>query len=72
MGILGILICRGAGVERIVSIMRYLPLGYWLLLSGVHLAVSLLGALWIMGGIARQVYPLSSKRGDLEFEEAAV
>ena len=52
--------------------MRYLPLGYWLLLSGVHLAVSLLGALWIMGGIARQVYPLSSKRGDLEFEEAAV
>lgn len=72
LGILGILICRGAGVERIVSIMRYLPLGYWLLLSGVHLAVSLLGALWIMGGIARQVYPLSSKRGDLEFEEAAV
>lgn len=72
LGILAIWICKSAGVERIVSIMRYLPLGYWLILSAVHLAVSLLGALWIMGRLSRQVYPSSSKRSDLEFEEAAV
>ena len=44
----------------------------WLILSAVHLAVSLLGALWIMGRLSRQVYPQSFKQGDLEFEEAAV
>lgn len=71
LGILAIIGCRAAGVARIVHIMRYLPLGYWLILSAVHLAVTLLSALWIMGRLSRQVYPQSFKRGDLELEEAA-
>ena len=56
-------------VERIVYIMRYLPRAYWVILSAVHLAVTLLAGAWVMAGLQRRVYPISGEAGDLKLED---
>ena len=65
MGLAGILICGKLGVERIVSLIRYLPPAYGLVLSGVHLLAGLAAGLWVMHSVGRQVYPLAGKESDL-------
>lgn len=72
LGAAGLLLCRDLEVERIVYILRYLPPQYLALLSGVHMAVSLLGAVWVMRSMAKQVFPLTGKRRDLPMGEKGV
>ena len=60
------------GIESIVRVLRYLPPMYILLLSGVHLAGTLLGALWIILTVTRQVFPLSGKQSDLRLDDEEV
>ena len=61
-------------IERIVHVLRYLPWGYLLVLSAVHLAGALAAAVWVVRAVIKQVFPLSGKQSDLplEEEEAAV
>lgn len=61
--------CGCNGVKRIEQMLRYLPLPYVLVLSGVHLAVSLLSALLVIRSMEKQVYPLAGKNRDLNLEE---
>lgn len=72
VGFAGILICRAANVARIVELMRYLPAVYILLLSGVHLAASLIAGYWIIHALDRQVYPLAGRQTDLALETEEV
>ena len=39
------------------------------LLSGVHLAASLLAALWVMWALGKQVYPLAGKFTDIALDD---
>lgn len=64
-----LLICGGLGVERIVSILRYLPLPWVLLLSAVHLAAGVLAGLWVASSVRRKVYPFTGHRPDLDLGE---
>lgn len=68
IGLAAILICGKLGVERIVSLIRYLPPAYALILSGVHLLAGLAAGLWVMQSVGRQVYPLAGKQSDLELD----
>ncbi len=61
--------CGCNGVERIEQMLRYLPLPCVLLLSGVHLAASLLSALLVIRSMEKQVYPLAGKNRDLDLGE---
>lgn len=68
LGGLGIWLCGQAGIERIVELLHYLPPAYVLLLSGVHLAASMLSTVWIIRALGRQVYPLAGKYVDLALD----
>lgn len=62
-------ICRRMRVERIVSMLHYLPWPYLILLSAVHFAASMLTALWVMGAVRRQVFPFAGQRYDLKLDD---
>ena len=64
----GIWLCGKGGIQRIEQILRYLPPKYILLLSAVHLAASLTAALWVMGALRKQVYPLAGNFSDLNLD----
>ena len=68
LAFIALFICGRAGVERIVSMLHYLPWPYLILLSAVHFTASLLTALWVMGAVRRQVYPFAGLRLDLKME----
>lgn len=68
LGYLALFLCSRFGVERIVSMLHYLPWPYLLLLSAVHFAASLLTAWWIMGAVRRQVYPFAGQKPDLNLD----
>lgn len=75
IAVLGIFLCCQKGVERIISIVRYLPGSLMVLLSCVHLAAALLATLWLGKVIRKRVFPESARKDDLaidEEEEAAV
>ena len=69
LGIAAIAYCGRLGIERIVSILRYLPGQYLLLIWGVHICAGLLATAWIVGALRRQVYPVSGIKADLNMEE---
>ena len=64
-----IALCGLLQVERILDILRYLSPSGWLLLSGAHLAISVLTGLLTMGTLRKRVYPQSARRDDLDLEE---
>ena len=64
-----VLLCAQGGVRRIVSIVRYLPVGNWAVLSAVHLGLSVLAGLGIMKNMSKRVYPQTGDRGDLRLDE---
>ena len=74
IGFGGLWYCNHIGVERIVSILRYLPPVLLALLSAVHLAAALLSALWVSNALQKKVYPMFKRQDDLKLddEEAAV
>jgi len=69
-------ICGVYGVKRIQAILHYLPAGNWLILSAVHLVLSLLAGWLILRNLHKRVYPRQGRRADLDLdaleEEAAV
>ena len=69
LALAALLICGGLGVERIVAILRYLPLPWALLLSAVHLAAGVLAGLWVASAVRRKVYPFTGHRPDLDMGE---
>ena len=66
LGAIGV--CSALAVERVVNLTRYLPVGYWLALSAVHLCGCCLAGGWMMRALRRQVYPFSAVEPDLDFE----
>ncbi len=71
LGVLGIWIAGGAGVEKIAELIRYLPLKYAVLLSAVHIALTALAGVWILHYLSRQVFPLAERYADLDLDEEA-
>jgi hypothetical protein len=69
VGFAGLLYCNRLGVERIVSILRYLPAELMALLSGVHLAAAIAAAMVIGGAVRKRIYPLVKKQDDIRLEE---
>ncbi len=69
VGGLAVWLCGCNGVERIEQMLRYLPPANILILSGVHLAASLLAAVLVIRGMEKQVYPLAGKYRDLNMGE---
>ncbi len=67
-----IALCGMGGIERIVSVLRYLPVPYMLLTWAVHLAASLLTCIWIAGALRRAVYPVTGIRADLDMDDEEV
>ena len=61
--------CNRLGIERIVSILRYLPPSNLALLSLVHLAGALAAAGVIAGAVRKRVFPLVASQDDLKLDE---
>ena len=61
--------CSHIGIERIVSILRYLPAELMALLSGVHLAAAMVAAMIIGGAVRKRIYPLVKKQDDIRLDE---
>lgn len=69
LGIAAIGLCGHMNIERIVSILRYLPTHNLLLIWAVHFGAGLLATAWITHALRRQVYPVSGNKADLNMEE---
>lgn len=69
LGLGAIALCGRLGVERIIHLLRYLPPYLFGVLSLVHLAASMLCALWIAHSMGKQVYPLGERHYDLALED---
>jgi hypothetical protein len=69
VGFAGLLYCNHMGIERIVSILRYLPAELMALLSGVHLAAAIAAAMVIGGAVRKRIYPLVKKQDDIRLDE---
>ena len=69
IALIAILVCNQLKVERIVHIVKYLPLTYVLLFMLIHLCTGFLSALWVQRSIGKQIYPFSLQRTDLKMDE---
>ena len=69
LAVVAIALCGAIKVERIVSILRYLPAPYMLLTWGIHFAAGLLTTAWIAHSLRRQVYPITGAGMDLIMDE---
>jgi hypothetical protein len=69
VGFAALLYCNHIGIERIVSIMRYLPAELMAVLSAVHLAAAVAAALVIGGAVRKRIYPLVKKQDDIRLDE---
>lgn len=69
VSIAALAVCWNRGVERIVHIIHYLPIGYMLILIAVHIMVSLAAVMWIRHALSKQVYALTGRESDLPMEE---
>ena len=69
VGFAALLYCDHIGIERIVSIMRYLPAELMAVLSAVHLAAAVAAALVIGGAVRKRIYPLVKKQDDIRLDE---
>ena len=69
LAVAAIALCNSMKIERIVSILRYLPMPYMLLIWGLHFAAGLLTTAWITSALRRQIYPVSGIRADLNMDE---
>lgn len=67
VGIAAVFLCGQLGVERVTGLLHYITLPMGVGLSLLHLGASLLTALWTMHGLKKQVYPLSGKAPDLDW-----
>ena len=71
VGFAGLWYCYHTGVERIVSIIRYLPPYLMAALSFTHLLAALFAALWVSRALRKRVYPMFVRRDDLKMDEEA-
>ena len=69
IAVLAIAVCALAKVERIVSVLRYLPAPYMALTWAIHFAAGLLTTVWISHALRRQVYPVTGIKADLDMDE---
>ena len=68
LGGTGVWLCGNLGVQRIAMLLRYLPAGNVALLCLVHLAMALVGAVFVIRVLDRQVFPLARTRFDLTLD----
>ena len=71
VGAIVIWICAQCRVERILNILIYLPVGYVLLLLGIHIAVSMVATAWVLKNMRTQIYPLAGLETDLDMDKEA-
>lgn len=71
LGFGGIIASGTLGVERIEQILRYLRAGQWISLSATHLALTLVGLLFVVRMIRKAVFPAGGNDTDLKLEEVA-
>ncbi len=69
IAVAAIAVCSGRGVERIVSILHYLPAAEALLTWAIHFGAVALSSLWIIHAVNRSVYPATSVKPDLSLDE---
>ena len=72
LALMVILLTGALKIERIVSILRYLPAPYATLTWAIHLAASLLAGAWIARALGRQVYPVTGRKADLDMMDEEV
>lgn len=72
LAVAAIALCNSLTIERIVSILRYLPVPYMLLTWVIHFAAGLLASVWITNALRRQVYPIAGIQADFDMEEEEV
>lgn len=68
----GIGICAGVGIERIVNISKYVTFGGWLAMEAVHLLGALLAAALVLTKLRKEVYPASKHAADLALDDEEV
>lgn len=69
IAVAAIALCNSMKIERIVSILRYLPAPYIALTWAIHFAACLLTTAWIARALRRQVYPITGAKADLMMDE---
>lgn len=69
VGLAGIYVGNSMGIERIVSLVRYLPAEKAVILFLTHLAAALIAAWWVMRTLRRNVYPFGQQKTDLNWKE---
>ncbi len=67
IGLTAVFVCERLGVERIIELLKYLTVNEAVLLSAIHLLLSLLTALNVMRVVSRRVYKKSEKDTDLDW-----
>ena len=72
LAVAAIALCHRLEIERIVSILRYLPVPYMLLTWVVHFVAGLLTSAWIINALRKQVYPVAGIPADFDMEEEEV
>ena len=66
MAAAAVAVCGHLEVERVVTLLQYLPVPYAVLTWAVHVALSLIAVLWIGSALSRQVYPATGTKSDLD------
>ena len=66
IGAVGIAVCHSLGVQKIVEMMRFMPPKYLLLLVAVHMALSILAAVWVADSLGKQVFPQGTAEHDID------
>ena len=69
IAVAAIALCNSMKIERIVSILRYLPAPYIALTWAIHFAACLLTTAWIARALRRQIYPVTGAKADLMMDE---
>ena len=69
VGIGAILICSAAGVQRIVSLTKYLTGIWWVGISLIHLTSTALAAWVICRSLKKRVYPRTARVSDLTIDD---
>ena len=72
LGLLCITLCSFLNVQRIADLTKYLFGSWWLVISLIHLASTMLAAWLIASGLRKKVYPRTARVRDLVIDDEEV
>lgn len=62
-------VCWQKNIPQVVSVLRHMLPLYFAGLSALHLAAALAAALWTIGALQKQIYPIADRFVDLQLDE---